>query len=59
MRKIEKAQQIEKWDFYVWSISFGGRPPPMKKIEKSKNVKELILINIQKKLNAPLYNKEI
>ena len=50
MRISEKAQQIERWDIFdEWSIYF-WLTPPMKNIKKPKNVKHLILINVQNDL---------
>ena len=48
MRISDKAQQIEKWDFLMndQNIIF-GYTPPMEKLEKSKNVKQLILMNAE------------
>ena len=48
MRISDKAQQIEKWDFLMndQNIIFGCTPP-MEKLEKSKNVKQLILMNAE------------
>ena len=55
MRISEKAQQIEIWDiFYEWSKYYVYLYPPMGKIEKSKKVNKLILMNVQnKKIYTP------
>ena len=36
------------------NIMFGLSLPPMEKLKKSKNVKQLILMNVEKKIDIPL-----
>ena len=47
MRISEKAHQIEKRDFFHEWLQLFWLEPPMKKIIKLRNVKQLILRNVQ------------
>ena len=60
MRISEKAQPIEIWDFSDgWSKYYVWLYPPIENPEKSKNVNQLILMNVQKKfLIDPFLLKE-
>ena len=56
MRINEKAQQIKKWEkiFDEWSKYFVWWDSPLKKIKKSENDEQIVLINAQDFFCEPL-----
>ena len=56
MRKLDKSK-YEIFSMNNQNIMF-GYIPPMEKLEKSKNFKQLILMNVQKQFIDPFLLKE-
>ena len=54
-----EAQQIEKWDYLLVLIKNVWWDHPYEDIKESKNVKQLILINVQKKIDRPFFSQGI